>query len=229
MDRIGVPARAEATRDKILAAAVDLFSQSGYGETGLSDVIDHAGVSKGAFYYHFASREALAGAVIHRGTEQLLDLFKTITGTQSPALQNTIAATFAIAELTHDNVMVRTANQLRQCLSQVSSARSPTYRYTMDAFRAQVDKAIAEGDVNSEIDPDDLAETICVSVVGAHLLSDAMGDDLYVRLTRARRIMLRGAVSSPSRRYFNDFLDRISQQYPRSVEHRPQQTRQTVG
>ena len=42
-------------------------------------------------------------------------------------------------------------------------------------FVVQVDKAIAEGDVERDIDPDDLAETICVSVLGSHLLSDAHG------------------------------------------------------
>jgi AcrR family transcriptional regulator len=100
-----VQARAEATRDKIIGAALDLFSRRGYGETGLSDVITHAGVSKGAFYYHFESKEALAGAIIHAGTGQLLELFNAITDAKSPALQNTIAATFAIAEVTRENSM----------------------------------------------------------------------------------------------------------------------------
>ena len=223
-----VQARAEATRDKIIGAALDLFSRRGYGETGLSDVITHAGVSKGAFYYHFESKEALAGAIIQAGTGQLLDLFNAITGAQSPALQNTIAATFAIAELTREDTMARTANQLRQCLSQVSAAGSPTYRHTVDAFRLQVDKAIGEGDVEIDVDPDDLAETVCVSVLGCHLLSDAMGDDLFARLTRAWRIMLRGSVPYSSRRYFDDFLSRTSLQYLQSAAQ-PRENCQAVG
>ena len=226
---MAIQARAEATREKIIASAVDLFSQLGYGETGLSDVIDHAGVSKGAFYYHFESKEALAGAIIQVGTGQLLDLFNAITGAESPALQNTIAATFAIAKLTGENSTARTANQLRQCLSQVSAAGSPTYRHTVDAFRLQVDKAIAEGHVEGDVDPDDLTETICVSVLGCHLLSDAMDDDLFARLTRAWRIMLRGSVPHSSRRYFDDFLSRTSLQYLRSGDSRPREVFQFVG
>lgn len=226
---MAIQARAEATRERILASAVDLFSKMGYGVTGLSDVIDHAGVSKGAFYYHFESKESLAGAIIQAGTGQVLDLFNAITCAQAPALQNTIAATFAIAKLTGDNTMVRTANQLRQCLSQVSAAGSPTYQYTVDAFRMQVDKAIAEGDVEFDVDPDDLAETICVSVLGSHLLSDAMGDDLFARLTRAWRIMLRGSVPHSSRRYFDGFLSRTSAQYLRSGERERHEAFQVVG
>ena len=57
-------ARAEATRHRILDSAVDLFDELGYGETGLADVLQRAGVSKGAFYYHFDSKEGIAAAII---------------------------------------------------------------------------------------------------------------------------------------------------------------------
>jgi hypothetical protein len=55
-------ARAVATHQRILDAAVELFDEAGYGHTSLHDIIDRAGVTKGAFYYHFATKEALAGA-----------------------------------------------------------------------------------------------------------------------------------------------------------------------
>lgn len=210
-----VQARAEATREKIVAAAVGLFAKEGYGETGLSDVIDHAGVSKGAFYYHFESKEALAAAIIDAGSKQMLELFNAVTDAPSSALQNTISATFAIARLTRENQFVGTANQLRQCLSQVSSAGSPTYRRTVGAFRTQVEKAIAQGDVESDLEPAELADTICASILGCYLLTDAMGDDLFARLARAWRILLRGIVPASSHRYFNDYLHRVSLQYIR--------------
>ena len=59
-------ARAEVTRRRILDAAVDLFAGAGYGETGLAEIVKQAAVTKGAFYYHFASKEALiADAIDH--------------------------------------------------------------------------------------------------------------------------------------------------------------------
>lgn len=66
---------------------------------------------------------------------------------------DTIAATFAIAELTRNNTLARTANQLRQGLTQVNTAGSPTYSTTVDAFRVQAGKAMARGDVDSDISP----------------------------------------------------------------------------
>ncbi len=57
-------ARAEATRKKIIDTAVELFIDLGYGETGLAEILQRADVTKGAFYYHFDSKEAVAAAII---------------------------------------------------------------------------------------------------------------------------------------------------------------------
>lgn len=63
-------AKAQATRNKILQAANDLFYQHGYNATGLDRIIARAGVAKGNFYHHFRSKEELAAAVLDWHREQ---------------------------------------------------------------------------------------------------------------------------------------------------------------
>jgi AcrR family transcriptional regulator len=46
-------------RDRVLDAAVDLFAKQGYDGTSVAQVIAQAGVAKGGFYHHFASKGAL--------------------------------------------------------------------------------------------------------------------------------------------------------------------------
>jgi AcrR family transcriptional regulator len=46
-------------RARVLDAAVELFAQQGYDGTSVAQVIARAGVAKGGFYHHFASKEAL--------------------------------------------------------------------------------------------------------------------------------------------------------------------------
>lgn len=51
--------RSEATRNHILEAARHLFSKSGYDATGVAEICEAAGVSKGAFYHHFPTKQAV--------------------------------------------------------------------------------------------------------------------------------------------------------------------------
>ena len=57
-------ARSAATRAQIVEAAAALLAQNGYAATSLEQVAAHAGLTRGAIYYHFASKEALYWEVI---------------------------------------------------------------------------------------------------------------------------------------------------------------------
>ena len=50
----------EQTVEKILDAAAALFAEKGYQSTTLQDIIDATGLSKGAVYHHFRSKEEIA-------------------------------------------------------------------------------------------------------------------------------------------------------------------------
>ncbi len=52
-------ARSEETRTKILDTAMTLFSQQGYEPTGVAEICETCGISKGAFYHHFPTKQAL--------------------------------------------------------------------------------------------------------------------------------------------------------------------------
>ena len=51
--------RSETTRTHILTAAQELFARTGYDAAGVAEICAAAGVSKGAFYHHFPSKQAL--------------------------------------------------------------------------------------------------------------------------------------------------------------------------
>ncbi len=56
--------RAIRTRELILEAAGEVFAERGYDGATISDVYSRAGLTKGAFYFHFASKEELAEAIL---------------------------------------------------------------------------------------------------------------------------------------------------------------------
>jgi AcrR family transcriptional regulator len=51
--------RSEETRNHILKTSAQLFSKTGYDATGVAEICLAAGVSKGAFYHHFPSKQAV--------------------------------------------------------------------------------------------------------------------------------------------------------------------------
>ena len=71
--------RAEVTRQVIMDAAVELFDEVGYGETTLTAIIERAETTKGAFYYRFADKEAVAGAIIDEGGVRVEEVTRRIT------------------------------------------------------------------------------------------------------------------------------------------------------
>jgi len=60
-----------ATRRHLVAAATDLFAARGYEATSIDNVLDAAGVSRGALYHHFTGKEALFEAVLEAVEEEL--------------------------------------------------------------------------------------------------------------------------------------------------------------
>jgi TetR/AcrR family transcriptional repressor of nem operon len=55
-----------STRERILETAHDMVLRQGYAATSLDQILDRTGVTKGAFFYHFKSKDELARALFDR-------------------------------------------------------------------------------------------------------------------------------------------------------------------
>ena len=104
--------RSEATRRKILDAAIDVFNEVGYAAADRGTIIERTGMTKGAFYHHFDSMESLASAIIEEGAELVLADLGTMSDSFSPALENILHGTFVTADLFASDKVARTAEQL---------------------------------------------------------------------------------------------------------------------
>ncbi len=63
--------RSEETRARLLEAAEACFSESGYDGAGVAKICRRAGVSKGAFYHHFQTKQAIFLELLNRWLEGL--------------------------------------------------------------------------------------------------------------------------------------------------------------
>jgi len=64
------------TKEQITKTARELFTERGYFNTSIRDVSKEAGLSTGAIYYHFKSKEEIASEIFNNTTSFLLQEFK---------------------------------------------------------------------------------------------------------------------------------------------------------
>ncbi|WP_193043656.1 ScbR family autoregulator-binding transcription factor [Mycolicibacterium baixiangningiae] len=209
-------ARSEATRRRIIEAAVDLFSERGYPGTGLGDIIERAEMTKGALYYHFDSKEALAAEIVAEGSTRLMRTFDAISESSSPALESIIHGTFLVVDQLSTDKVARVGIVLMRVFAGFSHSAGGTYSGWLSAMATDVARACDEGDVREGVDVIAIAETFVGAFVGGSLLSDAAsgGSDLRERVTRLFGLVLPAIVTDESRDYFTEFLAREARQRP---------------
>jgi AcrR family transcriptional regulator len=208
--------RSEATRRKILDAAVDLFGEVGYPATGLGDIIERANLTKGALYYHFDSKEALATAIIEEGGAALHRSYRSIAESSAPALESVIHGVFVVADFVSTDKFARTAAQLLRAFGEFNAAAARTYGLWLETMRAQTERATVEGDLRADLDPDAVGRTIVAAIVGTHQISLATsgGADLLQQVAQTWEILLPAIASEESLPYFRQFLAREAMRHP---------------
>jgi AcrR family transcriptional regulator len=87
-----------APRDRILEAAEAVFSDKGYHEAAVDDIVRRADMSKGGVYFHFSSKERLFFAVMDHLAERLIKRIRRKVDQQTTALGRLDAALTTVVE-----------------------------------------------------------------------------------------------------------------------------------
>lgn len=74
-----------AARERLLNAAIRLFTRKGYAATSVREIVGDAGVTKPVLYYHFKSKEGLYLAAIQDGVTEFQGLLGGLCPTDEPA------------------------------------------------------------------------------------------------------------------------------------------------
>jgi AcrR family transcriptional regulator len=212
--------RSEATRRKILDAAVDVFTEVGFAAADRGAIIERTGMTKGAFYHHFDSMESLASAIIEDGSKLVVSELSAMSDSFSPALENILHGTFVTADLYATNKVVRTAEQLTLAFGRFNDnvgTASTAYAARVEVMTAEARRAIAEGDIREELDPLVVSESIIGATFGARMMGQTGdGNDLVRRLTQMWELLFPAIVTETSLGYYREFLAREAL---RHVEH----------
>lgn len=187
--------RAERTRNAILDAAAEVFDERGFDGASLSDILARAGVTKGALYFHFSSKEELARALASEPWGAAV----TVPDNEDGGLQTVIDMSHALAHSMWTNVRVRAGNRLVM-EANFASPDAAVYEGWIELVNDLLSKAKSRGDVRQEWDTQEVANWISAAFMGVQTQSAVLTNrrDVHERLTVMWKIALPGLV--PPRR-----------------------------
>jgi AcrR family transcriptional regulator len=105
--------RAGHTRRQLLQAAASAFAEKGFPVVTLQDIADRAGVTKGAVYFHFMNKEAVAVAVSEEFYTQLPAVAESVMARQLPPLDAVAEFLLETAVFLRDNPVAQAGARLQ--------------------------------------------------------------------------------------------------------------------
>jgi len=186
--------RAVRTREAVIRAAAEAFADAGFLATSMADIFARAGVTKGALYFHFTSKEELAFAIIDAEEQAAGELIESVMSTDSPPLQKLIDISFRWAHLIQSNPIVQAG--LRMIIEQGTYSRPMPLPYNAwQELSAQLlTQAQERGELERSVDVRNMAEFIVSSFTGAQIVSQVVSGhkDLVQRVERMWQLLLKG-------------------------------------
>jgi AcrR family transcriptional regulator len=123
------------TRQKIISSAKVLFSNHGFGQTSIEDIITSAGITKGAFYHYFKSKESICEEIIDGVKNEYQEVFNSIDKNYNP-LEKLKALIFKILELNSSGQWLNCKLMLRiGCESRVNEKLSNFWDWYIEQYR----------------------------------------------------------------------------------------------
>lgn len=168
--------RAIATRAAILAAFAAAFDSAGYAATTMNEVISANSSTKGAVYFHFPSKEAIAQEFIegwNNAVTQSISDAEAAGGSISEQLRTVFTS---LAEHVEDDRNIRAGFKL--ALDPSIDGGHESYRRWIDTTSDLVDAGIFSGEISDTAAGHRLAWNLCSGFVGAVHSVSILREDL---------------------------------------------------
>ncbi|MER7552161.1 MULTISPECIES: ScbR family autoregulator-binding transcription factor [Streptomyces] len=186
--------RAEQTRRALLLAAAEVFDEFGYAGASITRILKRAGVTAGALYFHFGSKEDLAKAVMNSQPETLVPLLA------ASGLQRLIDLTLVWSwQLQRDPLLRAGVRLTNEQASIGDSLNADPYEKFRGIMTSCLHEAREEGELQPGIEPTVVAEFVIAACTGMQMYSNVVSArrDLPERTQQMWNLLLPG-IAVPS-------------------------------
>ncbi|MER5616986.1 MULTISPECIES: ScbR family autoregulator-binding transcription factor [unclassified Streptomyces] len=182
--------RAIRTRQTILSAAAKVFEKNGYQAATITEILAEAGVTKGALYFHFQSKEELAQGVLGEQDQRLP------VPDRACKTQEIVDVIMLHAHRLQTDPMVRAGVRLSLDQQAHDLDRSGPFLNWGEVLRGLLEKAQAQGELLPHITPQETSDVLVGSFAGVQAMSQALSNyqDLAERVCFLLRHLLPNVV-----------------------------------
>ncbi|EQE85273.1 UNVERIFIED_CONTAM: TetR/AcrR family transcriptional regulator [Clostridioides difficile] len=155
--------KSKNSKEKIIQSAFSLFSSKGYDSTSTQDIINLSGLSRGAMYHHFKTKEDILKSVTKELYSQMNNFLENLVA------DNTLTANEKIIKLIVHSANDYTHRKMVHCswLEKIPFALIEEVRNLNNVVAPNIAKIIKQGVENKEFSceyPQELAEMLVFSI-----------------------------------------------------------------
>lgn len=178
--------RSIQTREAILRAAAEVFDEYGYTGASINRILERAGTTAGAMYFHFKSKEDLARAVMNAQPETIVPLL------ESEGLQQLVDTTMIWSFQLQRDPLLRAG--VRLATEQTGIQDATSYVEWAQILTDCLTVAREKGELQAGVDPHEMAEFVVEACTGMQIYSAVVSGrtDLPERAVRMWRLLLPG-------------------------------------
>jgi TetR/AcrR family transcriptional regulator, transcriptional repressor for nem operon len=201
--------RADSTRQQILRAAARQFARLPYHQVGLDDVLAEAELTKGAMYFHFRSKHALALAIIEDQAVEARAVVEGLLNRKFSGLETLIDFSYQIAVRDISTDMARAGFNLLESIGRIEGLQAERLERWIQTLTAIADRAIDDGDILNECDPQEVGRLLVSIFMGLRQTSNLDEPEQFLLALEKMWVLLLPSIVRPERiDYFRQFIRR---------------------
>ena len=138
----GTYQKGDASRERILEVAAELFSHKGYAGAGVDELAARSGIAKTAIYYHFGNKQGLLAAVLERAANTWIEGIQAAARAAADPLGRLDNALAGMRQLLEEKPWIF---KLLQILALEVADEQPAVRATLRSIVERAREAIVVG------------------------------------------------------------------------------------
>jgi AcrR family transcriptional regulator len=202
-------ARSDTTRLQILRAASRQFARKSYSLVSLDDILADAEVTKGAMYFHFRSKYALASAIIEHRSAAARASVDQLLARKLSGLETLIDISYLVAIEDIGDEIARAGLNLLESIGRTDGLQGNVHEQWVTAFAAITRKAVRDGDIIGDRDSEGIARLLVSMYLGLRQTSNLAEPERFLRdLEKMWALVMPGFVKPERIDYLNQFIKR---------------------